>query len=1326
MKLLGLVLLATCVAGSPLLGSKKCTWGPSYWCSHISHAKECGAVQHCMTTVWQNQIIKVKSDETCTYCMLLVGELRSALQDKATDEDIAKDISNACDLLPAGIDRNVCKGIVTDDLPIVLQMLTSKITPSMACYAVGFCSVPDEPKEAPEVEPKQTSEVTAVAMVDQKAKCDDCMKFFEDVQDTITSNETIDQLKQIIHDSICVNLGSFVSECDDLVNQYLPVFLAFLADQIAPGVVCGALGFCTSDKVPPFEIPIKNIFINRPLIPLRYRSSEECELCKDLVTQIDEFLRDKMTQDKIKYELETVVCAELGSFEALCKQYVDRYLPKIFELLENELDPTTVCETISLCKVPGMKLKSIPALKMTPAKPIVGGILCEVCEEVTQELENLLERNETVKTLEDLVEKICNKLPDETLQKNCDDFVKKYAKGILKFLQLELNPKFICTELGICSSQAQDVVLEKTEPKKVNDDALCSLCKLGVTEVKKIIANMSDKEIMGYLEQACSYLSFIPGNYSALCLQYVETYGPPAIDLLKSSDPAVICGLVQACTTSRSNVPLMTVPIPEDTEVVGPSEECQVCDTVLMIVKELVGENATEDEIKELLEKACTYVPSELTDTCKDIIDRFEPDIIKLLLKNIDPYTICKEIGLCSSSKLQALQPGLMGILSPMDTLPLEGVKTGSSQPVGSEGSCSICKMVLNAVDNLLEQKSSLADIKKALDAVCRDVMPGTIADECVKFVDTYSEVVINYIVLNLDAEAICKEIKLCSAQIRTPSLVHVPLLKNTKGVSKNLKIGSDTGCMICKTVAQFVDGLLKMNATEEEVKKALQTVCTILPAELSEQCKSFVDQYGDLVLQLLAKELDPETVCKTIGLCLERGVNPLAAIVHLIPDSTTAGKGKSKSLASGPLCPICEFVMKEVDNILKGNTSEKEIEAALEKVCSFLPDTIQGECETFVQQYAKEIISMLVDHIDPKEVCTKLGFCSGKVVKLPNAVLKKSDNGPQCALCEFVMEEVDSILKKNATEEEIEAALDKVCSLMPATIEKDCDDFVKQYTAVIVKLLAQQMDPKQVCTAIGLCSAKMAEMSHATQQKGDNSVECVVCEFVMKEVDSLLGQNASEAEIEKVLEKVCSFLPDTISEQCKEFIANYSAEIIELLLERLDPKQVCTALKLCSQEKMFKAAVFPTGPALCGWCKIAVQWLKKEVVANITEEEAKKLLIELCDILPGTVTAQCEDAVKMYVPYILEMLKEDINSSLICMKIGACNSTDTVSIVKQAAQIQATKSKDDGRLYFKPHGQLLGKNECTYGPAFWCASMENAKRCNARQHCELYVWNRN
>lgn len=45
---------------------------------------------------------------------------------------------------------------------------------------------------------------------------------------------------------------------------------------------------------------------------------------------------------------------------------------------------------------------------------------------------------------------------------------------------------------------------------------------------------------------------------------------------------------------------------------------------------------------------------------------------------------------------------------------------------------------------------------------------------------------------------------------------------------------------------------------------------------------------------------------------------------------------------------------------------------------------------------------------------------------------------GPLCILCEYVMKEVESMLDTNSTEAEIQAALDKVCGLMPSTIKSD------------------------------------------------------------------------------------------------------------------------------------------------------------------------------------------------------------------------------------------------------------------------------------------------
>lgn len=44
----------------------------------------------------------------------------------------------------------------------------------------------------------------------------------------------------------------------------------------------------------------------------------------------------------------------------------------------------------------------------------------------------------------------------------------------------------------------------------------------------------------------------------------------------------------------------------------------------------------------------------------------------------------------------------------------------------------------------------------------------------------------------------------------------------------------------------------------------------------------------------------------------------------------------------------------------------------------------------------------------------------------------------------------------------------------------------------------------------------------------------------------------------------------------------------------------------------------------------------------------------------------------------------------------------------------------DDDTLYFKPHHKLVGGKKCTYGPAYWCASKENAAECHVSG---LMIW---
>ncbi|CAH1795465.1 unnamed protein product, partial [Owenia fusiformis] len=89
-----------------------------------------------------------------------------------------------------------------------------------------------------------------------------------------------------------------------------------------------------------------------------------------------------------------------------------------------------------------------------------------------------------------------------------------------------------------------------------------------------------------------------------------------------------------------------------------------------------------------------------------------------------------------------------------------------------------------------------------------------------------------------------------------------------------------------------------------------------------------------------------------------------------------------------------------------------------------------------------------------------------------------------------------------------------------------------------------------------------------------DQSVECVLCEFVLKEVDSLLKGNRTEDEIIQAVETVCDILPSSIRDQCKSFIIQYGPQIVQDLAQGLDPAIICTTIRLCSGQSKLQVRV--------------------------------------------------------------------------------------------------------------------------------------------------------
>ena len=90
-----------------------------------------------------------------------------------------------------------------------------------------------------------------------------------------------------------------------------------------------------------------------------------CDVCVDVVTDIDQFLTSDTTIDEILKFVEEI-CHALGAIdptlEALCVSLVEAQLPDIINGLVNDnLNPSEVCASIGMCYTPPPSSTSPPS-----------------------------------------------------------------------------------------------------------------------------------------------------------------------------------------------------------------------------------------------------------------------------------------------------------------------------------------------------------------------------------------------------------------------------------------------------------------------------------------------------------------------------------------------------------------------------------------------------------------------------------------------------------------------------------------------------------------------------------------------------------------------------------------------------------------------------------------------------------------------------------------------------------------------------------------------------------------------------------------------------
>ncbi|XP_062256467.1 prosaposin [Platichthys flesus] len=466
---------------------------------------------------------------------------------------------------------------------------------------------------------------------------------------------------------------------------------------------------------------------------------------------------------------------------------------------------------------------------------------------------------------------------------------------------------------------------------------------------------------------------------------------------------ASLCGAVTHCQQNVWNQPQMkTVP-------------CELCKEVLMVVEQLLKDNATESEVLGYLEKACQLIPDKaLTAECKEMVDDYYPIIMGIITGELeDPSVVCGAMGLCNSqqaalAKVEAQQQQLMsndipqvdlaqpltpfllnvpGLLYPQESPKQEVVKQESPKEKGDEV-CQDCIKFLTDAQAEAKANSSFTDsLIENIENQCDKLGPG-LSEMCKQYVSRYGTLVVEQL-MSMQPKDICVHVGFCTAALKKvipmlklqaaktlsaaktlPALKMVPATKLESAKSSMVRVSESPTCTICEFVMRQLEETLKDEKTEEEVIHAVEKVCTYLPHTLTAQCKDLIETYGQAIIELLVQQADPKTICTVLALCNEANRAYVPAL-----DQTL--------FKAGGYCEVCKMAINYIDGILEKNATEEQIKEAVRKVCSFLPDSFQTECDQMIVQYEPMLVQLLLQMLDPDFVCMKLGACPEAVRRL-------------------------------------------------------------------------------------------------------------------------------------------------------------------------------------------------------------------------------------------------------------------------------------------------------------------------------------------------------
>nr|XP_020638765.1 prosaposin-like isoform X2 [Pogona vitticeps] len=454
--------------------------------------------------------------------------------------------------------------------------------------------------------------------------------------------------------------------------------------------------------------------------------------------------------------------------------------------------------------------------------------------------------------------------------------------------------------------------------------------------------------------------------------------------------------------------------------------KCSLCKMVVVMVSKVIQDNSTDERLARFLEKGCQYLPfQDWSVKCKKMVDTGVIILVQLGKQMQDkPDIACGAFRLCSSHRetiegalkfkrpltseetpkmtdfAEVLAPFLVNVpllLYPQD----EGYYESQKE----ENSCQQCKEVVAEMKEDIQSSPFFVQSLQVYAKQHCELLDSDLVDECKKYVFEYSHAFVQLMADLLPPSSTCTEARLCNAE---PSeLFHslVPAgnlldsytpesVEKTSNAEKPALL-----CGICKKVIQAAENLVENNVTEEEIVHQMKNICYLLPPEVLDQCKDFVNSYGMAVVVMLLDATKPESVCIILRCCpKDISLNAETAALEQLPKYNES-----------EFCHVCTIVIKYFGDELGKNTTQAQIGSMLVKGCQLLPEALVYPCDQLVAQYEPSAVRLLIQIMEPTFVCAKLGACPGShLVGMeacawgPSYWCKNMESAAQCQAIEY------------------------------------------------------------------------------------------------------------------------------------------------------------------------------------------------------------------------------------------------------------------------------------------------------------------------------------